>query len=71
MADVTIRIRDNGPLLVEGLVTLLDAEGNAYSLDPTKPTLALCRCGVSGNRPFCDGSHNRCGFAAAERAGGA
>ena len=70
MAEVTIRIRDNGPLLVEGPVKLLDAEGKAYPLDSNKPTLALCRCGASGNRPFCDGAHNRCGFSAAERAGG-
>ena len=70
MADVTIRIRDNGPLLVEGSVTLLDADGNAYPLDPSKPALALCRCGASKNRPFCDGSHKSCGFSAAERASG-
>jgi CDGSH iron-sulfur domain-containing protein 3 len=70
MADVTIRIRDNGPLLVEGSVTLLDADGNAYPLDPSKPVLALCRCSASKNRPFCDGSHKSCGFSAAERASG-
>jgi CDGSH iron-sulfur domain-containing protein 3 len=70
MAEITIRIRDNGPLLVEGPISLLDAEGKAYTLDSSKPALALCRCGASSNRPFCDGSHNRCGFSAAERAGG-
>ncbi len=70
MADVTIRIRDNGPLLVEGPITLLDADGNAFMSDPNKPAVALCRCGASSNRPFCDGSHNRCGFAAADRACG-
>lgn len=70
MPDVTIRIRDNGPLLVEGPITLLDGEGNAFVSDPNKPAVALCRCGASNNRPFCDGSHNRSGFAAADRACG-
>jgi CDGSH-type Zn-finger protein len=67
MADVTIRIRENGPLLIEGLVTLLDPDGNPYPLDPDKPAFALCRCGASQNRPFCDGSHKGCGFHADER----
>lgn len=70
MTDVKIQIRDNGPLLVQGSVALLDADGNAYPLDPSKPAFALCRCGASNNRPFCDGSHKGCGFAAAERASG-
>ncbi len=70
MSDVTIRIRDNGPLLVEGPIRLLDAEDNAFVSDPNKPAVALCRCGASSNRPFCDGSHNRCGFSSAERARG-
>lgn len=70
MSEVTIRIRDNGPLLVEGPITLLDAEGNPFASDPKKPAVALCRCGASSNRPFCDGSHNRCGFSSAERVRG-
>ena len=67
MADVTIRIRDNGPLLIEGPFTLLDADGKPFPLDPNKPAFALCRCGQSKNRPFCDGSHKACQFVAAER----
>lgn len=70
MAAVKIRIRDNGPLLVEGPVELLDAEGKAFPLDASKPAFALCRCGQSKNKPFCDGSHKSCGFAAAEHAPG-
>lgn len=66
MADVTIRIRANGPLLVEGPITILDHEGNAFTINTEKPAIALCRCGQSANRPFCDGTHNRCGFQAAE-----
>ena len=70
MSDVKIRIRDNGPLLVEGPFSLLDAEGNAFPLDPSKPAFALCRCGASARKPFCDGAHKTCGFAAADRAPG-
>ena len=68
MADVNIRIRDNGPFVVEGPVTLTDAEGNEFTVDSSKPAIALCRCGQSENRPFCDGAHNRCGFESADRA---
>ena len=68
MADVVIRVRNNGPLLVEGPVTIRDAQGNAFPINPTKPAIALCRCGQSANKPFCDGSHNGCGFQAAEAA---
>ncbi len=57
MADVTIRIRDNGPLVVEGPITVTDSEGNKFPLNPDKPAVALCRCGHSNNKPFCDGSH--------------
>ncbi len=66
MSDVRIRLRDNGPLVVEGPIKVVDAEGNAYPISPDKPAVALCRCGKSGNRPFCDGSHRGC-FEAADR----
>jgi CDGSH-type Zn-finger protein len=67
MADVSIRTRENGPLLVTGPVTLVDPDGNAFDLG-NKETIALCRCGQSKNRPFCDGAHKACGFVAGERA---
>jgi CDGSH-type Zn-finger protein len=67
MADVSIRARENGPLLVTGPFTLVDHEGNAFELG-SKETVALCRCGQSKNRPFCDGAHKACGFVAAEKA---
>jgi CDGSH-type Zn-finger protein len=67
MSDTKISIRDNGPFLVEGPVKLVDAEGNEYTID--KAVFALCRCGTSANRPFCDGSHKSCGFESAERTG--
>ncbi|MDG2382569.1 MAG: CDGSH iron-sulfur domain-containing protein [Pirellulaceae bacterium] len=68
MSDVKISVRDNGPFLVEGPITLVDGEGNAYPIDKSKPAIALCRCGHSTNQPFCDGSHKGCGFDSTERA---
>jgi 3-phenylpropionate/trans-cinnamate dioxygenase ferredoxin subunit len=64
MADVTIRPSKNGPLIVEGPVELFDTEGNRIPLD--KNRIALCRCGASSNKPFCDGTHSQIGFQAAE-----
>ncbi len=69
MADnVKIRMRPNGPFVVEGSFTLTDSEGNAFPLNPDKPAIALCRCGASANHPFCDGSHKKCGFESDQRA---
>jgi CDGSH-type Zn-finger protein len=63
----TIRVRQNGPLLVEGDdVTIVDWNGNAYP--PARRPFALCRCGGSTNKPFCDGTHSKIGFQAAEAA---
>ena len=69
MADekVTITVRPNGPLRVEGPIRLLDADGNEWDL-AGKPAISLCRCGGSTNKPFCDGAHSRIGFQAAEAA---
>ena len=64
MAEVTIRPTKNGPLIVEGPVELFDADGNKVTVD--KPRIALCRCGASSNKPFCDGTHSAIGFQAAE-----
>lgn len=55
---VKITIRDNGPLLVDGDFTLVDAAGNEV---PVKKK-ALCRCGGSTTKPFCDGTHSKIGF---------
>ena len=62
MSDVTIRLRPNGPLLVEGPIKIVDQNGNPFPISPDKPAIALCRCGASQNRPFCDGSHKSNGF---------
>ena len=58
--QTTITMRKNGPLLVRGPVTLLDAEGNV--VQPPKNPFALCRCGQSDNKPYCDGTHSRNGW---------
>ncbi len=76
---VTIRCREHGPLVVEmpvdeafrGLrLRVTDHEGREFALPEGKRAVALCRCGQSQTRPFCDGSHKRCDFSAAERAPG-
>ncbi len=67
MADVKITVRPNGPYRVEGAVTLVDAEGKEWDLTG-KPAFSLCRCGASVNKPFCDGTHSKIGFQAAEAA---
>ena len=68
MSEVRIRMRPNGPLVIEGPVTLVDSEGNSFTLSPDKPSIALCRCGQSSRKPFCDGAHKNCGFISDERA---
>jgi len=67
MSECKIQVRDNGPFLVTGPAVVTDAAGNVFDLKG-KETFALCRCGVSANRPFCDGAHKTCGFQSAERA---
>ena len=67
MDDVTIQVRLNGPYLVRGPITLVDADGNEFEL-PKGSGVALCRCGGSTTKPFCDGTHSKTGFDAATRA---
>ena len=62
MADLKIRMRPNGPFVVEGAFELTDSRGAAFDIPADKPAVALCRCGHSAKRPFCDGSHKTCGF---------
>ena len=68
MSDVVIRTRKNGPLVIAGSFTLVDADGKPFTLPTDKPLVALCRCGQSQRRPFCDGSHKACDFIAEESA---
>jgi len=65
MDEVTIKVRESGPYLVRGPIMLTDADGNNYTIET--PNIALCRCGGSQTKPFCDGSHKLNGFAATER----
>lgn len=65
MSDVVIKTRENGPLLVSGQISLCDHLGNKFDLTG-KENVALCRCGASQKRPFCDGSHKNSGFQSAE-----
>ena len=65
---VEIKVRDNGPYKVTGPVRLVDVEGNAWQL-ASGESIALCRCGHSQTKPFCDRSHRDAGFASCERAG--
>jgi uncharacterized Fe-S cluster protein YjdI len=58
-AAVVIRLADHGPLLIRGRVRILDSAGELVAAESR---VALCRCGRSGNAPFCDGSHARAGF---------
>lgn len=68
MSNVVIRTRKNGPLVIAGEFTLVDADGKPFTLPTDKPLVALCRCGRSKRRPFCDGSHKDCNFIAEESA---
>jgi CDGSH-type Zn-finger protein len=68
MSDVVIRCRPNGPLLVEGAIKVVDHEGNEFPINPDKPAVALCRCGQSARKPFCDGTHKTVGFEASNLA---
>lgn len=61
----TIECKANGPYLVKGLSDLRSSGGSPL---PTQPVIALCRCGGSANKPFCDGSHQRNGFSGARLA---
>ena len=67
---IKITARKNGPFRVEateGEVVLIDHEGAQFDLTG-KPMFSLCRCGGSTNKPFCDGTHSKIGFQAAELA---
>ncbi len=66
-ASVEIKARHNGPYKVTGPIRLIDADGTEYVVPAGEP-VALCRCGGSTTKPFCDGTHSKIGFEAAERA---
>lgn len=67
MSEVTISVRENGPLKITGPVTVLDAEGLPFVV-PDGNAVVLCRCGHSSDKPFCDATHKKVGFEAVETA---
>lgn len=68
MERVVIKVRENGPYKITGPVTIVDADGHEFTIDEPGRPIVLCRCGGSTTKPFCDGTHSRLGFDAAERA---
>ena len=62
---VKIEAIKNGPYIVTGEVELVDADGDKF---PVEKRMALSHCGASTEKPFCDGTHSKIGFKAAEKA---
>ena len=58
--DVTLTLEKDGPIYVRGPMPLVDGTGNRYA--DAGHRYALCRCGGSGNKPYCDGTHRTMGF---------
>ena len=61
MAKTEIKCVPHGPLIIRGDVELKDASDNSFGLGG-RSQIALCRCGASEDKPFCDGSHRRIAF---------
>ena len=61
MAATTITVRTDGSIRIEGDFQVLDQDGKAFGL-AGRTKIALCRCGHSETKPFCDGSHKKVGF---------
>lgn len=64
MAATKIIVKSNGSIRVEGDFEIQDETGKTFDL-AGRVAIGLCRCGQSANKPFCDGSHARCGFTSA------
>jgi CDGSH-type Zn-finger protein len=56
MATTKITVLSNGSLKVDGEFEVMDKEGNLYDLGG-REVISFCRCGLSQNKPFCDGAH--------------
>jgi CDGSH-type Zn-finger protein len=56
MASTKLTINSNGSVKIDGDFEIVDAQGNAYGLQG-RTIVSICRCGLSANKPFCDGSH--------------
>ena len=60
MSKTKLTVTKNGFIKIDGDFEIVDQEGNVYDLQG-RTALGLCRCGLSANKPFCDGAH-RGGF---------
>lgn len=56
MATTKITVNNNGSLKIEGDIEMVDKNGTVYNLGG-RDVIGICRCGLSKNKPFCDGSH--------------
>jgi CDGSH-type Zn-finger protein len=56
MTKTRLTVNKNGSLKVDGDFEIVDIEGNVYGLGG-RTLVSICRCGLSNNKPFCDGSH--------------
>lgn len=56
MSKTKITVNNNGSLIIDGDFEIVDKNGNNYDLGG-RDKVTLCRCGLSKNKPFCDGSH--------------
>ena len=61
---VEVRATKNGPYTIKGPATLVGPDGKPWSDIPEGANVALCRCGQSGKKPFCDGTHSKVDFEA-------
>ena len=57
-SSTTLKVSPNGPVIIEGPTTIVHTNGEEESIQKG----ALCRCGASSKKPFCDGSHKKIGF---------
>lgn len=61
VASTQIKVFSDGPIRIEGDFEIVDPDGRVFGLSGRR-SIALCRCGHSANKPFCDGAHRTCGF---------
>ena len=57
MSKTKITINNNGSMRIEGDFEIIDKTGTNYDLGG-REIISICRCGLSQNKPFCDGAHN-------------
>lgn len=60
-SGATVSYRPGAPLIIQGNFKLVDGKGNPVG-NPNQKMASICRCGLSGNQPFCDGAHFKAGF---------